>query len=694
MTRGQKICLWTFTGFAALVAALMLFIATFDWNRVKPMINEKVSAELGRPFAINGDLQVLWRTEPEQGGWRAYVPWPHFSAADITLGNPEWAAGKTGAAQFASLERVEFRLAPLPLLWQTVQIPQIILTRPGADLLRLADGRANWIFELPKTEENPQAEPSAWKLDIGEIGFDKGRISLDDQSLKTRLELLVDPLGKPVPFGQLAGKALAGASAVDTQDYVFGWKLKGEYKGLPLSGAGKVGGMLALQDAAKPFPVQADVSAGSTRASVIGTLTDPLNLGALDLRLKLAGSSMANLFPLTGVTLPDTPAYETDGRLTAELKDPDGAVFHYDEFNGKVGGSDLHGSLVFVNRQPRPKLSGKLRSDQLRMVDLGPLIGADSNKEKQARGQTIRQPANKVLPVEEFRTERWRAMDADVEFTGKRIVHSDKLPISDLYTHLVLNDGLLTLEPLRFSVAGGTLDAHMRLDGGKTPMQSRVDLKARSFKLKQLVPSFAPMQTSLGELNGDAALSGTGNSVASILGGANGEMKLLINDGRISKGLMEIAGLNVGNYVVAKLFGDDDVKINCAAADVGITKGLAQPRVFVFDTENAIIHVEGTANFATEQLDLDVIPESKGMRIFSLRSPLYVEGTFKNPKAGVHVAPLAIRGAGMVALGVAVAPAAALLALVAPSEQDDNQCGPLLQQMKQPSKAPAPGKRQ
>lgn len=694
MTRGQKICLWTFTGFAALVAALLLFIATFDWNRVKPMINEKVSAELGRPFAINGDLEVLWRTEPEQGGWRAYVPWPHFSAADITLGNPEWAAGKTGAAQFASLERVEFRLAPLPLLWQTVQIPQIILTRPGADLLRLADGRANWIFELPKTEENPQAEPFAWKLDIGEIGFDKGRISLDDQSLKTRLELLVDPLGKPVPFGQLAGKALAGASAADTQDYVFGWKLKGEYKGLPLSGAGKVGGMLALQDAAKPFPVQADVSAGSTRARVIGTLTDPLNLGALDLRLKLAGSSMANLFPLTGVTLPDTPAYETDGRLKAELKDPNGAVFHYDDFNGKVGGSDLHGSLVFVNRQPRPKLSGKLRSDQLRMVDLGPLIGADSNKEKQARGQTTRQPANKVLPVEEFRTERWRAMDADVEFTGKRIVHSDKLPISDLYTHLVLNDGLLTLEPLRFGVAGGTLDAHMRLDGGKTPMQSRVDLKARSFKLKQLVPSFAPMQTSLGELNGDAALSGTGNSVASILGGANGEMKLLINDGRISKGLMEIAGLNVGNYVVAKLFGDDDVKINCAAADVGITKGLAQPRVFVFDTENAIINVDGTANFATEQLDLDVIPESKGMRIFSLRSPLYVEGTFKNPKAGVHVAPLAIRGAGMVALGVAVAPAAALLALVAPSEQDDNQCGPLLQQMKQPSKAPAPGKRQ
>jgi uncharacterized protein involved in outer membrane biogenesis len=70
-----------------------------------------------------------------------------------------------------------------------------------------------------------------------------------------------------------------------------------------------------------------------------------------------------------------------------------------------------------------------------------------------------------VLPVEEFRTERWREMDADVEFTGKRIVHSAELPFNDLYTHLVLTDGELSLEPLRFGVAGGKLDAQIRLNG-------------------------------------------------------------------------------------------------------------------------------------------------------------------------------------------------------------------------------------
>lgn len=146
-------------------------------------------------------------------------------------------------------------------------------------------------------------------------------------------------------------------------------------------------------------------------------------------------------------------------------------------------------------------------------------------------------------------------------------------------------------------------------------------MTARGFKLKQLFPTFAPMQTSFGELNGDADISGRGNSVAALLGTANGDLRMLINDGAISRSLMEIAGLNVGNYVVGKLFGDEDVKINCAAADVGIKDGLATTRLFIFDTENAIIYIDGTANFASEQLDLNITPESKGLRLFSLRSP-------------------------------------------------------------------------
>jgi hypothetical protein len=679
MTRTRKILASIVASLVVLLALLVLIIAYFDWNRIKPPLNAKVSEELHRPFAINGNLAVIWQREPDEGGWRAWVPWPHVVAEDLTLGNPDWSK----SPQMVNLKRVELRISPLALLVRRVAIPRIDLTEPNATLERLVDGRANWTFQFdPK---DPNAEPSSWEVDIGAIGFDKGHVTLNDQQLKTELDLLIDPLGKPIPFSDIVGdkaaqKALEKGAA--PQDYGFALKVTGQYHGQKLAGTGKIGGLLALQDASRPFPLQAQVKIADTSVELAGTLTDPLNLGALDLRLKLAGTSLGNLYPLTGVTLPDSPAYATDGHLIAKLHEPDGASFRYEAFNGKIGSSDIHGDLAYVASKPRPKLSGALISDQLLFADLAPLIGADSNAKQKARGGKSKQPASKVLPVEEFRTERWRDMDADVEFTGKRIVHSAKLPFTDLYTHLILNDGQLSLEPLRFGVAGGKLDAQIRLDGRTAPLQGRAKLTARNFKLKQLFPTFEPMKTSFGELNGDADIAGRGNSVAALLGSANGDLKMLINDGAISRELMELVGLNVGNYVVGKIFGDKEVKINCAAANFDIKTGLATTRLFVFDTENAIIYIDGTANMASEQLDLTITPESKGWRLISLRSPLYVRGPFIKPDAGVKGVPLMLRGAGMVALGLIAGPAAGLLALVAPSGGEPNQCAPLLEQMK------------
>jgi uncharacterized protein involved in outer membrane biogenesis len=678
MMRTRKILAWTVASLVFLLAILVLIIAFFDWNRIKPPLNAKVSEELHRPFAINGNLAVIWQREPDEGGWRAWVPWPHVVAEDLTLGNPQWSK----SPQMANLKRVELRVSPLALLARRVVIPRIDLTEPDAALERLADGRANWTFQFdPK---DPDAEPSSWVVDIGAIGFDKGNVILNDQRLKTRLDLLIDPLGKPIPFSDIVGdkaakKALEKGSA--PQDYAFALTVKGQYHGQPLVGTGKIGGLLALRGA-EPFPLQAQVQIADTRVELTGTLTDPLDLGALDLHLKLAGTSLGNLYPLTGVTLPDTSAYTTDGHLIASLHEPQGALYRYEAFNGTIGGSDIHGNLTYVASKPRPKLRGTLVSDQLLFADLAPLIGADSNARQKARGGEGKQPATKVLPVEEFRTERWRDMDADVEFTGKRIVHTAALPFTDLYTHLILNDGQLNLEPLRFGVAGGNLDAQIRLDGRAAPLEGRAKLTARNFKLKQLFPTFEPMKTSFGALNGDADIAGRGNSVAALLGTANGELKMLINDGAISRSLMEILGLNVGNYVVGKIFGDKEVKINCAAADFDIKTGLATTRLFVFDTENAIVYIDGTANMASEQLDLTISPESKGMRLFTLRSPLYVRGPFIKPDAGVKGVPLMLRGTGMVALGVLAGPAAGLLALVAPSGGEPNQCAPLLEQMK------------
>lgn len=683
MSRTGKIVSITAGIIVLLVVILAIVIATFDWNRLKPTINQKVSAELNRPFAIRGDLGVNWARNREEQGWRSWVPWPYIHAEDVMLGNPPGVPDVT----MVHLQRADATLAPLALLHKELYLPWIKLQHPDARLVQTADKKNNWTFTLASSENSdPNAAPSAWSFRLDNVLFDQGQVRYRDAINHADVTVQINPLGKPVPYGQVAG---GDDQQKGAGDFVFGWQAKGTYNQQTLSGEGKIGGMLSLRSQTTPFPLQFDVRNGTTRVRAAGTLQDPLNLGGLNVRLRFSGDTLANLYGLTGVLLPDTPPYETDGHLIARFNDKKGALFRYENFNGHIGDSDIHGSLVYRQGKPRPLLTGELRSDQLRMADLGPLIGVNSGKgseqtqrAKAQRGEAAAQPADRVLPHDRFETQIWGAMDADVKFSGKRIEHSSKLPLSDLYTHLQLKDSTLLLDPLRFGMAGGSINTTIRLEGDRSPMRGRADLHARKLQLRQLFPDVTAMQRSLGQLNGDASLSGSGNSVADLLGTSNGELKLLMNDGLISRSLMEIAGLNVGNYIVGKLFGDDEVRINCAATDLNVRQGVAAPRIFVFDTENAVINVSGNANFASERLDLTVNPESKGVRVITLRSPLYVRGTFKNPDAGVKTGPLLARGAAAVALGTVLTPAAALLALISPSDTDDNQCSRVLQQMK------------
>lgn len=460
---------------------------------------------------------------------------------------------------------------------------------------------------------------------------------------------------------------------------------------MPVNGSGKVGGVLALQDAKRPFPVQASVRIGDTRIALVGTLTDPAHLAALDLRLWLAGLSMAHLYEISGVTLPETRPFATEGRLAGQFRET-GNIFRYENFTGRVGGSDLNGSLTYEARKPRPVLSGKVASNLLQFADLAPIIGADSNANMARRGEAAHQPADKALPVQAFRTERWKAIDADVRFTGRRIIKNASLPVTALDTHVVLRDGVLTLQPLKFDVAGGTLASTMHLDGNAAPLKARVSMQVRHLRLKQLFPTFAVMQTSLGEINGDAALSATGNSPAALAASANGEVKTLITDGAVSRVLTEAAGLNVANVVYEKLFGKRDVKINCAAADLVSTNAVFESRVFALDTDDAVINMDGDIDMRNESMNLQIHPHTKGFRVVSLRSPLYVRGTFKQPHVGVQAGALLARGG--VAVGLALLnPFASLIALLQPSNKQPLPCQQMLADMEKRPTAPPPGVR-
>jgi len=667
--RRKKILLSAIGILVALPVIAVIFILTFDWNKARPWLNAKVSEAIERPFAIRGNLNVEWeiparKMAPGDRNLRDWIPWPHLIANDVRVGNP----AHMKQADMAVVKQFSFSLNPLGLLHHTIGIPVLRFDAPRVDLVRTDDTHYNWAYKKKETE-------SQWKLDLERVVLTDGVVRVVDAITKADVTAHVRTLANDTKYG-------------------IAFEVGGSYNGAPVTGGGKVGQVLSLKDQNVPYPVQADMRSGPSRIAIEGTVTSPAKLKAVDLQLELAGRSMARLYNFTGITLPETPAFSTSGRLRGEL-DREYGRWTYENFKGKVGSSDIHGKLVYEGGKPRGKLSGNVASNKLVFEDLGPLVGADSNASKKARGVEAVQPGGKVLPVEEFRTERWKAIDADVRYAADRIVREKTLPISKLSAHLIMKDGVITLAPLDFGVAGGTLRSTIRLDGsGKAgnTIAATAKVAARHIQIKQLFPTIEQMQATVGQVNGDAQLSATGTSVAALLGSSNGEVKALVNQGTISKMLLEMAGLNVGNIVLTKLFGDKPVELNCLAADFDVKKGVMQSQVFVVDTKEAIINVNGNINLANEGMDLTIKPETKALRLFTLRAPLYVRGSFSDPDVSVDKKTLALKAGGAAALATIAAPVAALLPLINTGPGHDSDCGKLVALANTKPTAPPPGK--
>jgi hypothetical protein len=189
-----------------------------------------------------------------------------------------------------------------------------------------------------------------------------------------------------------------------------------------------------------------------------------------------------------------------------------------------------------------------------------------------------------------------------------------------------------------------------------------------------------------------ATLSAAGNSPAALLSSADGDVKLLLDRGTVSKFLLEAAGLNIANAVIAKLFGDHQVVINCMAGSFKVDDGLMRTEDFLVDTTDATIEIDGEVDLKEERLGLTVNPKSKGVRLLSLRAPLYVTGTFKEPNVDVDKTVLALRAGGSAVLGALAAPAALLPLIGVGTEEEnkENACIMVLQEAQQERQAPSP----
>jgi AsmA protein len=603
-------------GVVLLVFVTLVLFVMFGLHLLRGPIERAVTESTGRELRIEGELRPIW-------DWVH----PRFRAEDVTFANPEWAAQR----YLFRVKAMEASVNLLPLLAGRVVVPGLHLEQPEIFLELTPDGRKTWLLDQDQKDEGGS------RVHIRGLTLDQAELEY------------LEP-----------GRGIAINAELTSEKEGVVFTAEGEYKGLPMLASGVGGQVLALRDADTPYPLKGQGKFGATTIDIDGHVTNIIGLDALDAKIRVRGQSMVQLYDILGIAFPDTSPYDTTGRLVRTDH-----TWRYEDFSGKVGKSDLAGTFEFRRAEPRPLMKAELKSGLLNFADLGPLVG------------TTEPSKSGVLPDRPFDTARWGSVDADVLLRAGKIERPAQLPLENLSARIQMKEKVLTLQPLEFGIAGGKLAGTIRLDGTKDPINAAIDMRVRNLRLAQLFPTIKENQASIGDVDGLIELNGKGNSVAKMLGGSNGKVGLFIDDGQISKFMMELAALDLWDVARLKLKGDEPVKIRCAIADFGVKDGLMQANALVFDTEVVNVGGNGSINLKNEQMDLTLKPEPKDRSIASLKSPLYLRGTFSKPEVGPDMGRLATRGAGAILMGI-LNPLLAVIPLLEEGKGKDSNCGKLI----------------
>jgi uncharacterized protein involved in outer membrane biogenesis len=339
-------------------------------------------------------------------------------------------------------------------------------------------------------------------------------------------------------------------------------------------------------------------------------------------------------------------------------------------------------------------VGGVVLKNVLALNDLHVFVGArrapqpqDSPAEKQEKKASIEAQRDRVLPDQEFKVDRLRAMDADVKFTGESI-RNKELPVEHLVSHLKVDDGLLTLDPVNFAVAGGNIISRVAINARKDIPAAEVKIDFKRLQLPKLFPKIELTEGSMGLIGGTTTVTGHGKSVGALLASADGNFGLIMSGGEMSKLMLDIIGLDGARILKLLIAGDKNAKIRCAVSDFDIKKGIMTSEAFVIDTTETNIVGEGWISLVDETIHLKISPQPKHVSILSLRTPVHIGGTFKDPTVYPDKM-LAIRIGSAVLLGIFATPAAALIPLIETGPGEDNNCRALIASVKDTTSHPA-----
>ena len=624
---------WIWITVLAVPVLLIGALAVMPWSVFTPLVESRVSAAIGRPVTI-GDMSVsLGRIT-------------RITLDNVRIANP---AGFDPDPPFAQAERVTLDLDTGALLrgWRIV-LPQVEVARPVLHLLSPREGVTNYMLDLP----TPSGQENSGGPEIGRLRILDGEARVAIAHLRAEMQAR---FATQEPEGGGAARIVAQA--------------EGTYAGQPIQANFTGGALLALQEGGEPWPVELRIANGPTRASVTGTLRDPLALAGADVRLELEGPNMEQLTPLTGVPFPPTPRYRLQGRLAQQE-----GQLRLSDLQGRVGNSDIAGTVFMDIRGRKPEVDMNLTARRLDLADLAGFLGAQP-------GRGAQQATGRLIPDTPVSIPKLDAANVRLALRAQRI-RGYATPIDNFNGRLTLRDTVIEVERVSFGIGRGEIVAQARLvprDDERLQMTGTMEF--RRVDLGRIMRSAGSEGS--GAVSGRARIESVGRSTAELLARGTGGVTLTSSGGSLSALLVDLSGLRLGNAIFSAFGLPQRTAIECFVADFALQRGTLASRALFLETEDALISGAGGIEIGSERIEMRLRSESKRFTIAALPTSLIITGTLADPTVTPEIVELGIRGGIAAGLGIVAGPLA-ILPTIEFGIGDDPRCNAMLERLRQP----------
>ena len=606
MRRFLKIIGWSLAALVLLVgvagAAAYAFV-TSDYVRAK--VENHAGAVSGRRTKIS-KISIAW-------SWI-----PHIRLDDVEVSNADW--GK--ADHLFKAQRIEFDIRLWPLVHGDFVLPTLTLEKPEVYLERNAQDESNW-----SPQQSPVASGAVQAVQpqhrhqtplIGRVAIIGGRVGYMDAKRKLDLNGSV--------------QTATGQAGAELQAELL---LKGRLENEPLSLQFVGGSALMLRETDKPYPVDLEVEYGGTRLAIKGSVQDPFQSVGLDLQLALSGPDLSEIFPLLGIPGPPTPPYRMAGKLQHE---PD--IWRISDLIWHAGDSDLSGDITIDQRRKPSRLTARLVSQHLAFADLAPLVGATPGKTgnvsaQQKSTEQRLEAKGELFPNVPLHVERLRAMDMDVTLDAKRVVAPTYLPVQALAAKVQVSEGRARVEPFDMTLAGGTVSGDLTIDARTDTPTAQADLRIRDADLAGFFRGSRFFDTTNGKVQGRIQLTGTGRSLAQVIGTADGDISAAMSGGTISGLMVSLAGLQIGKALILYVTGDNRIPIRCALGRLNVRHGVVAFDRTLMDTQKSVLHVDGQVALDTQEIMSKITADTKQFDLLDLHAPVLIGGKIRAPTISI-----------------------------------------------------------